>query len=288
MPFVIAVEPDRHQAAQLSQIVLKRVGAELLLAATLDEALDALRIRAPDLMLIPALMSAKEDAALTEALRAVSGPSAVPILITPTFAATRHSFVSGAVWPWSRRETPATEDGCDPAAFAEQLTTYLAQSAARPISQECDEPAEVAFAGSASEPAPPVDTRFALIDERIAAMARDATESPAAQDTTEFPAHEYERETIADRAASPSSVAAGDTRVVRADDVEWERLIASFRAAVEGLQIETWLGRPADSDEPARPIHDGWGIYDPEQCAMPAVMRRLEELQASGNVTRRK
>ena len=56
MPIVLAIEPDRRQAAHLTAIVRHQVGAELLLADTTEGALDAIGDRIPDLVLVPALL----------------------------------------------------------------------------------------------------------------------------------------------------------------------------------------------------------------------------------------
>jgi len=55
MPIILAIEPDRRQAAHVSAIVRHRVGAELILADTTEAALDAIGSRVPDLVLVPAL-----------------------------------------------------------------------------------------------------------------------------------------------------------------------------------------------------------------------------------------
>ena len=42
MPLILAIEPDRRQAAQLSGVVRRRVDAELILVDTTERALDAI------------------------------------------------------------------------------------------------------------------------------------------------------------------------------------------------------------------------------------------------------
>ena len=57
MPLILAIEPDRYQAAQLAGIIRRRVQAELVLADTTERALDAIGQRVPDLVLVPPLLS---------------------------------------------------------------------------------------------------------------------------------------------------------------------------------------------------------------------------------------
>src|SRR2546430_802920 len=67
MPIILAIEPDKRQAAHVSAIVRHRVGAELILADTTEGALDAIGTRVPDVVLVPALLSPQDDAALAAA-----------------------------------------------------------------------------------------------------------------------------------------------------------------------------------------------------------------------------
>ena len=97
MPIVLAIEPDRRQAAHLAAIVRQQVGAELLLAETTEGALDAIGDRVPDLVL-------------------ASGPKP---------AAARGVL---ARWRRSREESPEP-NGCDPAVFGEQISAYLTEAA---------------------------------------------------------------------------------------------------------------------------------------------------------------
>src|SRR5262249_26276659 len=83
---ILAIEPDRRQAAHLSAVVRHRVGAELILADTTEGALNAIGSRVPDLVLVPALISPQDDAALAAALRVIAAAAHVRILTTPVFS----------------------------------------------------------------------------------------------------------------------------------------------------------------------------------------------------------
>ena len=87
MPLILAIEPDRRQAAQLTGVI-RRVGAELVLADTTGHALDAIGSRVPDLVLVPALLSPQDDAALAAALRVIAAAAHVRILTTPVLGST--------------------------------------------------------------------------------------------------------------------------------------------------------------------------------------------------------
>src|SRR6188508_2723144 len=148
MPLVLAIEPDRRQAAHLTAIVCHQVGAELLLADTTEGALDAIGDRVPDLVLVPALLSPQDDAALAAALRVIAAAAHVRTLTIPVLAAhAAEARPSGLLSRWrrGRSESQAT-DGCDPAVFAEQISAYLKESAAERASRvfDEDEPPEAA------------------------------------------------------------------------------------------------------------------------------------------------
>src|SRR5690349_24318533 len=91
MPIILAIEPDKRQAAHVSAIVRHRVGAELVLADTTEGALDAIGTRVPDLVLVPALLSPQDDAALAAALRVIAAAAHVRTLTIPVFSSSAAS-----------------------------------------------------------------------------------------------------------------------------------------------------------------------------------------------------
>ncbi len=132
MALILAIEPDSRQAAQITAIARHRVGAELMLAGTTEQALDVIGDRVPDLVLVPALLSPQEDAALAGALRVIAAAAHVRTLTIPVLASKAHAPAEGgmlAKWRRGKDSSPAP-DGCDPAIFAEQISAYLREAAA--------------------------------------------------------------------------------------------------------------------------------------------------------------
>jgi hypothetical protein len=169
MPLILAVEPDRHQASQLTAIARGRLHAELVIEATAERALAALGDRVPDLILTAALLSPKDEAALADRLRALDSAAAhIPTITIPVLAAPRSRPRLGGMLSALRREKPqASEvDGCDPAVFAEQCATYLERAIA-----ERKEAASTDEAPGAEEPVPAA---------QAAAPISDASDTPAA------------------------------------------------------------------------------------------------------------
>jgi len=181
MPIVLAIEPDRRQAAHLSAIVRHQVGAELIWADTTEGALDAIGDRVPDLVLVPALLSPTDDAALAAALRVIAAAAHVRTLTIPVLAsATKRAAGTGMLAKWRRnREASQEPEGCDPAVFGEQISAYL-QEVAEARAELEDEPLEF-FAAPAVEPmaiAPIEEPVEQSVTESIETWAADSNELP--------------------------------------------------------------------------------------------------------------
>src|SRR5258707_13112528 len=126
MPIVLAIEPDHRQAAHLTAIVRHQVGADLVLAHTTEGALDAIGNRVPDLVLVPALLSPQDDAALAAALRVIAVAAHVRTLTIPVLSSgVKRAQKGGMLSKWRKTRAAAPQpDGCDPAVFGEQISTY--------------------------------------------------------------------------------------------------------------------------------------------------------------------
>lgn len=179
MPVILAIEPDRRQAAQLAGVIRHRVGAELILADTTEHALDAMGDRIPDMVLVPAFLSPQDDAALAAALRVIAAAAHVRTLTIPLLSNGEIHEASGGIlsrWRRGRAESPAP-DGCDPAVFADQITAYLKETAAERADFE-PVPHEIAK----------VETPELLDIHPVEVVAAESSEPPAAPEWSEPPA----------------------------------------------------------------------------------------------------
>jgi hypothetical protein len=140
MSLILAIEPDRRQAAQLTRLIQTRVGAELVLAETTEQALGAIGNRVPDLVLVPALLAPLDDATLAAALRVIAAAAHVQMLTIPVLAPARVAGQPlGVLARLRRRRTdPVAPDGCDPDVFGDQIAAYLAEAAAERAINESD------------------------------------------------------------------------------------------------------------------------------------------------------
>ncbi len=183
MSIVLAIEPDRRQAAHLTAIVRQLVGAQLVLADTTEGALDAIGNRVPDLVLVPALLSPQDDAALAAALRVIATAAHVRTLTIPVLGSgIKNAPAAGMLAKWRKHRPASTEpDGCDPAVFGEQIAAYLKEAAAERAQLEED----------------------ALLNERRA-------EADSSSQSLE----------IADRSETPTPIPAADDAVIPAAFIE--------------------------------------------------------------------
>lgn len=125
MSLILAVQPDRHRAAQLQAMARAHLNAEFVLASSVTQGFQCIGARVPDLLLMDPLLPPAEEAALDDYLRLI-GPAAahVPSLTIPLLAGgTGERSLLGVL----RRERtrPSGDGGCEPAVFAEQISTYL-------------------------------------------------------------------------------------------------------------------------------------------------------------------
>src|SRR5262245_54012324 len=108
MPLILAIEPDKRQASQLTALVRGQLRAELVLADTAERALTALGDRVPDLVLTAALLSPRDESALDERLRSLNGSVAhVQTLTIPLLASPRRGRDgSGGILSALKRDKP--------------------------------------------------------------------------------------------------------------------------------------------------------------------------------------
>ena len=216
MPIVLAIEPDRRQAAHLSAIVRHQVGADLVIADTTEAALDAIGDRVPDLVLVPALLSPQDDAALAAALRVIAVAAHVRTLTVPVLSSgIAHAQNGGGMlarWRKNRSASPEP-DGCDPAVFGEQIATYLKEVAAERAQIEDDllgdEPAPEPFPERVPDPVPAyVAAQYA---EPIAEAAPVQAWQPSVTD-------EFEYEAPAPEPAAPEALALEEEQTTDVED----------------------------------------------------------------------
>ena len=135
MALVLAIEPDARQGGILKRIVSELVGAELVLVESREAAIAVIDQRLPDVMLVTALLSPRDEEELVTRLRSLDGAEHLQTHTIPLLAGTRGSDSktgkSGGLLGRFRRkkEVDQPSSGCDPEIFAEEIRTFLVRSA---------------------------------------------------------------------------------------------------------------------------------------------------------------
>jgi CheY-like chemotaxis protein len=144
MSLILAVEPDRQQAKQLSSVVRQHVRAEFVVADSGAAALAALGNRVPDLILTPPLLPPKDEAVLTGWLRELGDAAAhvqtlaIPILAEP--GGRKGDQTSSSIFGRLRDQQADQTPGCELDVFADQIRVYLDRAGAERSTRTPAEP----------------------------------------------------------------------------------------------------------------------------------------------------
>src|SRR3974390_1596192 len=107
MPLILAIEPDRRQAAQITSICRGHLRAEIIVGDSFEKVSAALGHRVPDLILTSPLISQKDEAALADRLRELQSAAAhVQTLTIPVLAAPNRGSDDGGMLKRLRRGKP--------------------------------------------------------------------------------------------------------------------------------------------------------------------------------------
>ncbi len=132
---VLAIEPDLRQATILKRIIRDRVKAEFSVVESPDAALAAIGSRTPDVLLLSALLSPRDEDELMGHLRGLDGADHIQTHTIPQLATTdadqEQGGRRGLLGVFKRKkETPQPiVSGCDPDLFAEEILTFIQRAA---------------------------------------------------------------------------------------------------------------------------------------------------------------
>jgi hypothetical protein len=314
MSLILAIEPNKNQAHQLSTLVRAHLKAELVTAPTAAAALTALGDRIPDVVLTPALFGLKDEAALTDRLRQLgSDGSHVQTLAIPILASGA-SRGNGTLLG-RKKDKGDAEVGCDPAVFAEQIRIYLQRAAVERRAQASEAAARAMTTGPApSDMAPPDDLPSFILDADE--LDVDSLElptippptppapapPPAAAATAQAGARPKPKSMLAaaveEELGLVTPPAAGPPLWRVTESIEdFYKNPESFEAPPAGTSMDAGIpaaGAAKPSTSPTshavpsattasrprrtRPQADDWAYFDPSQGAFKALIRRLDEI----------
>jgi CheY-like chemotaxis protein len=134
---VLAIEPDHRQATILKRVVREKVRADVVVVDTPDAALSAIRAHVPDVLLLSALLSPRDEDELFSHLRQLDGADHIQTHTIPQLASTgayqddqgRKGKGLLGVFKRGKKDSDAPVPGCDPELFADEILTFLQRSA---------------------------------------------------------------------------------------------------------------------------------------------------------------
>lgn len=258
MPLILAIEPDRRQASRVAAIAKNRLHAEIVSADTTEHGIEALKGRVPDLILTSLLLSPKDDAALTDWLRASDEAGAhVQTLVIPVLGTSSESSGGGL---FSRLTGRGKDDdapgGCDPEMFANQIREYLDRAAEERRTAAED----LALAGKppiALPPVPPSDhAKSTTVEAETPIYFEVEAVLPEPVDATPYAATaDGDAETLdgdQDGAWSEISLGGEDAEVGRGALVDEDA--ASLELNSEQIDLQRFV-EELSADVPQQPLH---------------------------------
>jgi CheY-like chemotaxis protein len=135
-PLVLAIEPDLRQAAIVKRIVKEKAFADVAVVDSRDAAIEAIRKAMPDVLLLSALLSPRDEDELMAHLRTLENAGHIQTHTIPQLASaldpgegrsSRGLF--SAFSKKKRKEPQQAAGGCDPDLFAEEIRVFLQQAA---------------------------------------------------------------------------------------------------------------------------------------------------------------
>ena len=130
MALVLAIEPDQRQAAIVKRVVKDKVQAEVVVVDSRDGAIDAIRAHVPDVLLLSALLSPRDEQELVAHLRTLDNAGHLQTHTIPQLASSlqRSDEGQGLFGRFRRKKGPAVSEGCDPDVFAEEVRVFLVRA----------------------------------------------------------------------------------------------------------------------------------------------------------------
>jgi CheY-like chemotaxis protein len=134
VPLVLAIEPDLRQAAIVKRIVKEKGLADVAVVDSRDAALEAIRRTVPDVLLISALLSPRDEDELVAHLRTLDDADHLQTHTIPQLASAlgpgEGRASRGLLSAFRRKKEPeGGPAGCDPDLFAEEIRAYLQRAA---------------------------------------------------------------------------------------------------------------------------------------------------------------
>ena len=288
MSLILAVEPDKRQAKQLSSVVRQQVRAELVVADSGAAALAALGDRIPDLILTPALLPPKDEAVLTGWLRKMGDAAAhvqtlaIPILAEAA-ARGKEQGGSSSIFGRLREQQQDPGQGCDPNVFADQIKVYLERAGTE---RSTVEPAVAPPAQASKKTAPAVEV---FASEETSPEVEEFDDAMTFEDLVFDPSPASEPSPAPVPVAEPPVVMKAPTPFARPEKRVEPAVLKAWETEL-GLESSPAASQPlwrvGNENQPdtapavvSRSVPSGLS-FDPNDARYAPLFRRLDELAA--------
>ena len=129
MSVVLAIERDPAQAEILREVLRGRVGADLVVVTSKAAAIAAIeRQGVPDLILVTALLTPRDEEALNAHLRGIENAGHLQTLTIPQLRRPDEKPEKKSRFGFGGKKKGAGSSGADPAVFADEVANYLARA----------------------------------------------------------------------------------------------------------------------------------------------------------------
>jgi len=130
---VLAIEPDLRQANIVKRIVREKALADVAVVDSLDAAIEAMRTAMPDVLLLSALMSPRDEDELIAHLKTLEHAGHLQTHTIPQLASALRPegrAARGLLSAFRRKkEQEPSSSGCDPDLFADEIILFLKRAA---------------------------------------------------------------------------------------------------------------------------------------------------------------
>ena len=130
MSVILVIQPDAAQGRVLHDMS-RRIGAELVIVDSTRKAVDAIARQVPDLILLSAFLSPRDEDTLIGRLRSLEGASHLQTMTIPQFR-TGEEKVKKSGFGFRKKQKAAAPMGADPSAFADEVVTLLNRASENP------------------------------------------------------------------------------------------------------------------------------------------------------------
>jgi hypothetical protein len=122
---ILVIQPDAAQGRVLHDVA-RRIGSELVIVESTKKAVDAIARQVPDLILLSAFLSPRDEDTLMGRLRSLEGASHLQTMTIPQFQTSEAKSKKSGLF--RKKQKAAVAVGADPAEFADEVVALLSRA----------------------------------------------------------------------------------------------------------------------------------------------------------------